>query len=168
MHLPSFLLLGFLQLLLRSEIYFISLFIILLILPFLNLRNRDTLKLGQHDFVRDNDGSGIVIGLGRDEFGIFILNGALIAEKFHLNAPTLAKFEYLGPLNMFMVSFLADDNAQVANNAEVVQEAVNNPEVVQEVVNMEEVVQEVIDISSDEEVHMSSDEEEEGEDHAFV
>jgi hypothetical protein len=130
------------------------------------LRNQNTLQLRQHGFVRDNNGRGIVIRLGRDDVGIFMLNGALIAEKFQLAAPTRARFEYMGPLNMFMITFLpnendAANNREVANNAEVVQEVVNDAEAAQEVANNAEMQQEVIDISSDEEVHISSDEEEE-------
>lgn len=127
------------------------------------LRNQDTLEITKHGFVRDKDGRGIVIKLAMDHYGVSMKNGALVAEKFGLTVPTLTKFEYAGPLNMFIVSFLADDNAHVANNVELVQEAVGNPQVAHEEIHIEEVVQEVIDISSDEEVHMTSDHEEQDE-----
>lgn len=132
------------------------------------MRNQNTHQLRQHGFVRDSDGKDIVIHLGRDEQEFFMLNAALIAKKFHLIAPTRARFEYLGPLNMFLVTFLHDENdlannAEIVKNVEVVEEVVNNAEVVQQVVNNAKVLQEVIDISSDEEVHLSSDEKERNE-----
>ena len=125
------------------------------------VRNQNNIQITKQGFVRDTNGKDIVIRLAIDGSEISMKNSVLIAEKFGVSVLTLAKFEYLGPLNMFLVSFLADDNAQVANNVEEVVQVVYNPEVVHEVVEMEEVAQEVIDISSDEEVHIAPHEEDE-------
>jgi hypothetical protein len=124
------------------------------------LRNQDTLQINKQGFIRDHDGRGIVIRLDMDDSGISMKNGALIAGMFGLNIPTLAKFEYLGPLNMFIVTPMADANPEVANNVELVQDVVENPQVAQEVVDIEDAHQEVIDISSDEDQDEGEQEEE--------
>jgi hypothetical protein len=128
------------------------------------IRNQGRLQINKPGYARNGDCRGIVIQLGRDEFGFFMKNGAAIADKFELKAPTLAKFEYLGPLNMFLVTFLADQNRQVENNVELVPQAAANAHVVQEVVDNKKVVQDVIDISSDEEVDVTSNNEEQNQD----
>jgi hypothetical protein len=124
------------------------------------LRNQHTLQIPQHGFVRDANGRGVVIRLTLDGSGIYMKDGSSIAGKFGLNVPTLAKFEYLGPLNMFLVSFLPDEIAHVANNVEEVIEVAHNPQGVQQVLKVEDAAQEVIDISSDEEVLIASDQQE--------
>jgi len=125
------------------------------------VRNQNNIQITKQGFVRDTNGKGVVIRLAIEGSQITMKNGVSIAERFGVNVPTLAKFEYVGPFNVFFVSFLPDGNAQVANNVEEVVQVVDNPEVVQEVVEMEEVAQEVIDISSDEEVPIAPHEEDE-------
>jgi len=124
--------------------------------------NAHNIRLDMGGFIKANDVRGSQIRFGRDNKGVFIRDGVVLAWKFKLNVPTQVKFTYLGPLNIFKVSFGHHVNDQVANNSNVPNETINIPDVVQQPVVMEKVDQEVIEISSDEEVHIDSDAEEEG------
>lgn len=69
-------------------------------------RNEEVLTQHEHGSVHDNQRRWAPFQFRKEGEKIYIIGGEFIAETFELDAPTITKFNHVGPYSMFEITFL--------------------------------------------------------------